>query len=127
PAVARARDRRGLAVFLARQRCGVLAGERVLRHERVRDHQDLVDHGDHLVGGGLGFGADARLALLSVLTASRAAARRRGSSQRIPVVRSLLAFDAPKMARYALAAYLLQFAMIMPFYTLLAERSACNR
>lgn len=43
------------------------------------------------------------------------------------MVRSLLAFDAPKMARYALAAYLLQFAMIMPFYTLLAERSACNR
>jgi membrane-associated phospholipid phosphatase len=36
----------------------------------------------------------------------------------IPVVRSLLAFDAPKMARYALGAHLLQFPMIMPFYTL---------
>jgi membrane-associated phospholipid phosphatase len=35
----------------------------------------------------------------------------------IPVVRSLLAFDAPKMARYALGAHLLQFPMIMPFYT----------
>ena len=36
----------------------------------------------------------------------------------IPVVRSLLACDAPKMARYALGAHLLQFPMIMPFYTL---------
>jgi membrane-associated phospholipid phosphatase len=36
----------------------------------------------------------------------------------IPVVRSLLAFDARKMARYALGAHLLQFPMIMPFYTL---------
>ena len=36
----------------------------------------------------------------------------------IPVVRSLLAFDAPKMARYALGAHILQFPMIMPFYTL---------
>jgi membrane-associated phospholipid phosphatase len=36
----------------------------------------------------------------------------------IPVVRSLLAFDAPKMARYALGAHLLQFPMIMPFYTI---------
>jgi membrane-associated phospholipid phosphatase len=35
----------------------------------------------------------------------------------IPVVRSLLAFDARKMARYALGAHLLQFPMIMPFYT----------
>lgn len=35
----------------------------------------------------------------------------------IPVVRALLAFDAPKMARYALGAHLLQFPMIMPFYT----------
>jgi membrane-associated phospholipid phosphatase len=33
-------------------------------------------------------------------------------------VRSLLAFDARKMARYALGAHLLQFPMIMPFYTL---------
>ncbi len=37
----------------------------------------------------------------------------------IPVVRSLLAFDARKMARYALGAHLIQFPMIMPFYTLL--------
>jgi membrane-associated phospholipid phosphatase len=36
----------------------------------------------------------------------------------IPVVRSLLAFDARKMARYALGAHLLQFPMIMPFYTI---------
>lgn len=36
----------------------------------------------------------------------------------IPVLRSLLAFDAPKMARYALGAHILQFPMIMPFYTL---------
>jgi membrane-associated phospholipid phosphatase len=36
----------------------------------------------------------------------------------IPVVRSLLAFDARKLARYALGAHLLQFPMIMPFYTL---------
>jgi len=36
----------------------------------------------------------------------------------IPVLRSLLAFDAPKMARYALGAHVLQFPMIMPFYTL---------
>jgi membrane-associated phospholipid phosphatase len=36
----------------------------------------------------------------------------------IPIVRSLLAFDAPKMARYALGAHLLQFPMIIPFYTL---------
>jgi membrane-associated phospholipid phosphatase len=36
----------------------------------------------------------------------------------IPVVRSLLAFDAKKMARYALGAHVLQFPMIMPFYTL---------
>jgi membrane-associated phospholipid phosphatase len=35
----------------------------------------------------------------------------------IPIVRSLLAFDARKMARYALGAHLLQFPMIMPFYT----------
>ena len=36
----------------------------------------------------------------------------------IPVVRSLLACDARKMARYALGAHVLQFPMIMPFYTL---------
>jgi membrane-associated phospholipid phosphatase len=35
----------------------------------------------------------------------------------IPVVRSLVAFDARKMARYALAAHLIQFPLIMPFYT----------
>jgi membrane-associated phospholipid phosphatase len=35
----------------------------------------------------------------------------------IPVVRSLAAFDAVKTARYALAAHVLQFPMIMPFYT----------
>ncbi len=34
----------------------------------------------------------------------------------IPVVRSLLAFDSPKMARYALGAHLVQFPLIMPFY-----------
>jgi membrane-associated phospholipid phosphatase len=34
----------------------------------------------------------------------------------IPVLRSLLAFDAKKMARYALSAHLVQFPMIMPFY-----------
>ena len=35
----------------------------------------------------------------------------------IPVVRSLVAFDASKVARYALAAHLVQFPLIMPFYT----------
>jgi membrane-associated phospholipid phosphatase len=35
----------------------------------------------------------------------------------IPVVRSLAAFDARKVARYALGAHLLQFPLIMPFYT----------
>jgi membrane-associated phospholipid phosphatase len=35
----------------------------------------------------------------------------------IPVVRSLVALDARKMARYALAAHLIQFPLIMPFYT----------
>jgi membrane-associated phospholipid phosphatase len=35
----------------------------------------------------------------------------------IPVVRSLVAFDARKMARYALSAHLIQFPLIMPFYT----------
>jgi membrane-associated phospholipid phosphatase len=35
----------------------------------------------------------------------------------IPVVRALVAFDARKMARYALAAHLIQFPLIMPFYT----------
>jgi membrane-associated phospholipid phosphatase len=35
----------------------------------------------------------------------------------IPVVRSLLAFDSRKMAQYALAAHLIQFPLIMPFYT----------
>ena len=35
----------------------------------------------------------------------------------IPVVRSLVAFDARKMARVALSAHLLQFPLIMPFYT----------
>jgi membrane-associated phospholipid phosphatase len=34
----------------------------------------------------------------------------------IAVVRSLIAFDAFKTARYALAAHVLQFPMIMPFY-----------
>lgn len=37
----------------------------------------------------------------------------------IPVVRSLAARDARKMVRYALAAHLIQFPMIMPFYTAL--------
>jgi membrane-associated phospholipid phosphatase len=36
----------------------------------------------------------------------------------IPVVRSLVAFDARKMARYALSAHLIQFPLIMPFYTM---------
>ncbi len=35
----------------------------------------------------------------------------------IPVLRSLVAYDAFKMARYALGAHLIQFPMIMPFYT----------
>ena len=35
----------------------------------------------------------------------------------IPVVRSLCALDARKMARYALSAHLMQFPLIMPFYT----------
>jgi membrane-associated phospholipid phosphatase len=35
----------------------------------------------------------------------------------IPVVRSLVAFDTRKVARYALAAHLVQFPLIMPFYT----------
>jgi membrane-associated phospholipid phosphatase len=35
----------------------------------------------------------------------------------IPVVRSLIAFDALRMARYALAAHIIQFPLIMPFYT----------
>jgi len=35
----------------------------------------------------------------------------------IPVVRSLVAFDPFKTARYALGAHVLQFPMIMPFYT----------
>jgi membrane-associated phospholipid phosphatase len=35
----------------------------------------------------------------------------------IPVVRSLVACDALKMARYALSAHLVQFPLIMPFYT----------
>jgi membrane-associated phospholipid phosphatase len=34
----------------------------------------------------------------------------------IPVVRSLMAFDARKTARYALAAHLVQFPLIIPFY-----------
>jgi len=34
----------------------------------------------------------------------------------LPVVRSLVAFDVRKMARYALSAHLVQFPMIMPFY-----------
>jgi membrane-associated phospholipid phosphatase len=37
----------------------------------------------------------------------------------IPVVRALVARDAAKMARYALAAHLIQFPLIMPFYTAL--------
>jgi membrane-associated phospholipid phosphatase len=35
----------------------------------------------------------------------------------IAVVRSLVAFDAVKAARYTLAAHLIQFPLIMPFYT----------
>jgi membrane-associated phospholipid phosphatase len=35
----------------------------------------------------------------------------------IPLVRSLVALDAVKVARYSLAAHLVQFPMIMPFYT----------
>ncbi len=35
----------------------------------------------------------------------------------VPVLRSLCAFDARKTVRYALAAHLIQFPMIMPFYT----------
>ena len=35
----------------------------------------------------------------------------------IPVVRSLIGFDAVKTARYALGAHLVQFPLIMPFYT----------
>jgi membrane-associated phospholipid phosphatase len=35
----------------------------------------------------------------------------------IPLVRSLVAFDAVKVARYSLAAHLVQFPLIMPFYT----------
>jgi membrane-associated phospholipid phosphatase len=35
----------------------------------------------------------------------------------IPVVRSLVGFDAVKTARYALGAHLIQFPLIMPFYT----------
>jgi membrane-associated phospholipid phosphatase len=35
----------------------------------------------------------------------------------IPVVRSLVGFDAVKTARYALGAHLVQFPLIMPFYT----------
>lgn len=35
----------------------------------------------------------------------------------IPVVRSLFAFDARKVARYALAAHVIQFPLIIPFYT----------
>jgi len=34
----------------------------------------------------------------------------------IPLVRSLVAFDAFKVARYSLAAHLVQFPLIMPFY-----------
>ena len=33
------------------------------------------------------------------------------------MVRSLIAYDPRKMARYALAAHIVQFPMIMPFYT----------
>ena len=35
----------------------------------------------------------------------------------IPVVRSLIGFDAVRTARYALGAHLIQFPLIMPFYT----------
>lgn len=35
----------------------------------------------------------------------------------IPLVRSLIAFDASKVARYTLAAHVIQFPLIMPFYT----------
>ncbi|HEX3596306.1 MAG TPA: phosphatase PAP2 family protein [Polyangiaceae bacterium] len=35
----------------------------------------------------------------------------------IPVVRALLGFDAVRTARYALGAHLIQFPLIMPFYT----------
>jgi len=35
----------------------------------------------------------------------------------IALVRSLIAFDAVKVARYSLAAHLIQFPLIMPFYT----------
>lgn len=35
----------------------------------------------------------------------------------VPVVRSLLAFDTRKVARYALAAHIIQFPLIIPFYT----------
>jgi membrane-associated phospholipid phosphatase len=35
----------------------------------------------------------------------------------IPVVRSLVALDPTKTARYALAAHVIQFPMILPFYT----------
>lgn len=35
----------------------------------------------------------------------------------IPLVRSLVAFDGVKVLRYSLAAHLVQFPMIMPFYT----------
>jgi membrane-associated phospholipid phosphatase len=35
----------------------------------------------------------------------------------IPVVRSLVGFDAARTARYALAAHVIQFPLIMPFYT----------
>lgn len=35
----------------------------------------------------------------------------------IPVVRSLVALDAVKMARYALAAHIIQFPLIIPFYS----------
>jgi membrane-associated phospholipid phosphatase len=35
----------------------------------------------------------------------------------IPVVRSLIGFDAARTARYALGAHLIQFPLIMPFYT----------
>jgi membrane-associated phospholipid phosphatase len=54
----------------------------------------------------------------------------------IPVVRSLVAFDARKMARYALSAHLIQFPLIMPFYTairvdeiwsVLGHRDLCER
>jgi membrane-associated phospholipid phosphatase len=35
----------------------------------------------------------------------------------IPVVRALIGFDAVRTARYALAAHIIQFPLIMPFYT----------